>query len=147
VEPFADTFEICQKNLAPYSGRVTALKGAIWSHGGRVSLDPHPEEWANQVKAPDGSETGSAEAFTMTSLIAEAGGFVDLLKLDVEGSEKEIFGSGADEWLPFVRNIVIELHGPDCFERFFAALAPYEYELSNQDMVYCCRNLRPRKGS
>jgi len=144
VEPFAETFEVCEKNLAPYKGRATALKGAIWSHGGRVSLDPQWEDWVNKVRAPAPGETGTAEAITMPSLIATAGGFVDLLKLDVEGSEREIFGPGAKDWLPFVGNIVIELHGADCKERFFEALSPYEYEVSSRDMVYYCRNLRLR---
>lgn len=144
VEPFAETFEVCRKNLAPYASRATALQGAVWSHGGRVSLDPQWEDWVNKVREPAADEAGTAEAFTMPSLIAAAGGFVDLLKLDVEGSEKEIFGPGARDWLPFVRNIVIELHGPECVERFFETLAPYEYDLSNRDMVYSCMNLRPR---
>lgn len=76
------------------------------------------------MQAPVAGETGTAEAFTMKLLIAATGGSVDLLKLDVEGSEREIFGSGAGDWLPFVRNIVIELHGPDCSEIFFRRSPP-----------------------
>jgi FkbM family methyltransferase len=144
VEPFAGTFEVCRKNLAAYGKRATALQGAIWPKEGRVSLDPQAEDCANKVGTPVAGDTATAEAFTMPALIQAAGGFVDLLKLDVEGSELEIFGPGAGEWLPFVRNIVIELHGQDCFDRFFGALDGYDYDLSSHDQVYSCMNLRRR---
>jgi FkbM family methyltransferase len=147
VEPFADTFEVCRKNVTRYAGRVTAIHGAIWPHSGKISLDPQEQEWTNKVRALRDGEKGATEAVTMPSLIAAAGGSVDLLKLDVEGSEKEIFGPSAGEWLRFVRNIVIELHGPDCVERVFEALAPFDYESTHRDMVYCFRNLRVRTSS
>jgi FkbM family methyltransferase len=147
VEPFREAFEVCRKNLASYGARATAVQSAIWAHEGRVGLDPQGEDWINRVCAPAEGQSGTAEAVTMASLVKAAGGSVDLLKLDVEGSEKEIFGPGAREWLPFVRNIVIELHGQDCMDRVFEALAPYDYESSNRDMVYLFRNLRYRSAA
>lgn len=81
----------------------------------------------------------------MASLIARGrGAGVDLLKLDVEGGEREIFGPNSQEWLPSIANIVIELHGPECEARFFEALQPYDYDQTHRDSVYVCRNLRPR---
>ena len=135
VEPFAASVELCWKNLAPYTGRTTVIQGAIWPEEGSVCLDPQDEDWANRVRPAQSGETGSAKALTMKSLIALCGGSLDLLKLDVEGSKKEIFGPGSAEWLPDVRNIVIELHGRDCEERFFAAPEPYDYEMTNRDNV------------
>jgi len=145
VEPFPETFEVCQKNLARFGSRAVAVQGAIWPHAGRVCLDPQGEDWANRVRAEEDGHGSTVEAFTMSSLIAAAGGTVDLFKLDVEGSEKEIFGYGSEEWLPHVRNVIIEVHGPDCKDRVFEALAPYDYELSNHDNVYFCKNLRARR--
>lgn len=147
VEPFQGSADVCRKNLEAYGARATVLEGAIWCDEGSVCLDPQWEDWVNRVRPAAAGETGSAKAFTVPSLIALCGGSVDLLKLDVEGSEKEIFGPGAAEWLPAVRNIVIELHGKDCEERFFNAVAPYEYEMTNCDSVYFLRNLRPKRAS
>ena len=69
-------------------------------------------------------------------------------QLDIEGSEKELFGPSAQDWLPAVRNIVIELHGGDCSDRFFSALEGYDYDLVRSDKealpVVACRNLRAR---
>ncbi len=147
VEPFEDTLNICRKNLAAYKGRAQILPKAIWSQDGYVMLDPKGEEWANQVRSPQAGEAGGVSAVAMSTLVELCGGSVDLLKLDVEGGEKEIFKPGMTSWLSSVRNILIELHDQECIDRFFAAMAPYDYELSNHDRVYCCRNLRLRAAT
>lgn len=146
VEPFPDTFNVCQRNLAPFGDRAVALRAAIWSHAGRVCLEPESEEWLNKVRAADGTEAETAEAVTMNWLVAELGGSVDLLKLDVEGSEKEIFAEDAREWLPAIRNIVVETHGPEHKRRVFDALSEYDYDLASRDNVYFFQNLRAREA-
>ncbi len=69
-------------------------------------------------------------------------GRVDLLKIDIEGAEVELFRDGSTAWLAQVRNIVIELHGGECELAFFRALAPYRYELSRSGELTFCRNIR-----
>ena len=142
VEPNPANFEILVKNLAPYAKRVTLLRGAIWKSNGRLHLELRQEEWATRVRADEGDQSGSVEAFTLPALIAYGNGTVDLLKLDIEGSEREIFGLEAQQWLPSVRNIAIELHGKECADRFFDALRGYEYDLHKHRFVVVCRNLR-----
>lgn len=149
VEPFAGSFEICCQNLEPYGTRATAIQGAIWPEEGSLCLDRGRSDTTNRVRSAAAGETGSTKTLTMKSLISLIGGSVDLLKLDVEGSEKEIFGPCAAEWLPGVRNIIIELRGKHCEDRFFGALAPFEYEISHRNsaggMVCFLRNLRPKR--
>jgi FkbM family methyltransferase len=144
VEPDAETLKVCQKNLAPYGDRVTSVHGAIWSHSGTLCLEPAALEFSTSVRAASAGENASVQAFTVPSLIAMGGSVVDLLKLDVERAELEIFGPSAQGWLSSANNIAIELHGPDCVDCFFSAMEPYEYAMSNRDNVYVCRNIRPR---
>lgn len=127
VEPDPANLELCRLNLAPYGDRVVLIHGAIWKSEGRLTLETGRQEWVSSVRD---DPSGSIEAFTMPSLIAKAGGRVDLLKLDIEGGESAIFGPNASEWLPSIRNIAIELHGEDHKARFFAALADYRFDLS-----------------
>jgi FkbM family methyltransferase len=145
VEPSPANFEILRKNLAPYAERVTLIQGAIWKNSGRLLLEPGQEEWGTSVRSTDGDESGSVEAFTLPELMAYGNGGVDLLKLDIEGSESEVFGPEAQQWLPAVRNIAIELHSKQCADRFFGALAGYQFDLRkhHKDNVIVCRNLRP----
>lgn len=146
VEPSPANFEILRKNLAPYGKRVTLIQGAIWKGSGRLILESGGEEWRTSVRAEDRDQKGSVEAFTLPTLIAYGNGTVDLLKLDIEGSESEVFGPEAQQWLPGVRNIAIEVHSKQCADRFFSALAGYQYELRKhrKDNVIICRNLRPQ---
>jgi FkbM family methyltransferase len=127
VEPGDANLEMCRLNLEPYGNRVTLVHGAIWKSGGRLSFEMGDQEWLGQVRE---DQSGSVAALTMASLIARGSGQVDLLKLDIEGSEREIFGPDAHEWLPRIRNIAIELHGDDRKDQFFAALDEYRYDLS-----------------
>jgi FkbM family methyltransferase len=145
VEPHPGNFELLRQNLSPYAPRVTLIQGAIWKSGGHLDLDLGQEEWRTSVRAASDGRSGSVEAFPLTALLAHGNGKVDLLKLDIEGSESEIFGPEAQEWLPTIQNIAIELHSKLCSDRFFGALKGYEYELRqhHKDNVVICRNIRP----
>jgi FkbM family methyltransferase len=145
VEPDPGNFEICSRNLGPYKDRARVVHGAIWSAAGKLTLaSRNGEDWTKCVHAPGTGDVPTVDAFTMTSLIADE--TVDLLKLDVEGAEREIFSANAERWLPSVRNVVIELHGGDCEASFFGALSRYQYDLirsgKNALPVLACRNLR-----
>jgi len=152
VEPDPANLELCRMNLAPYGNRVTLIHGAIWKSGGRLTLEMGRQEWLSRVRD---DQSGSIEAFTIPSLMEHGDGKIDLLKLDIEGSEGEVFGPDAREWLPRVRNIAIELHGEENKARFLAALIGYRYDLSlhrtwtdsasgSSDSCYLaiCQNLR-----
>jgi hypothetical protein len=52
---------------------------------------------------------------------------IDILKIDIEGSEGVLFSGDTDEWLPRVRNICIETHDSECAEAVVRALAPYRH--------------------
>lgn len=127
VEPDPANLELCHMNLEPYGERATVIHGAIWKSAGRLTLKTGKESWGSSV---GDDQSGSVEAFTLPALIAFGDGKVDLLKLDIEGSKSEVFGPNAQEWLPRVRNIAIELHGEDRKDHFFAALRGYRYDLS-----------------
>jgi hypothetical protein len=87
--------------------------------------------WATQVKEPGISEAANVEAWDMPSLIDLCpAGRVDLLKIDIEGSERALFSSGTKEWLDRVRMVCIEVHGAECQEAVSSALAAYEFSAS-----------------
>ena len=151
IEPDPANFDLCRQNLAPYEDRATVIQGAIWKKEGHLALEPNEQEWLVRVRD---DRPGSVRAVTMSSLMADASQ-VDILKLDIEGAEGEVFASGAPEWLSRVRNIAIELHGERNKAAFFDALKGYRYELSmhctwsdpagpaGNCYLAICRNLNP----
>jgi FkbM family methyltransferase len=150
VEPDPSNFALCRSNLEPYGNRARVLCGAVWSHPGQLALSRGTfgdgREWASQVVEP--SETSGVPAVQGWDVpgllrLVEAES-IDLLKVDIEGSEVNVFGPESSSWLPKVRNICIELHGPRCDEAFFRALESFDYEQSRSGELTICTNLRPR---
>jgi hypothetical protein len=67
---------------------------------------------------------------------------IDILKLDIEGAELEIF-SGPCEWLSKVAILLIELHdrvAPGCSLTFYSALARYDFTEIKRGLTYAFVN-------
>ncbi len=128
VEPDAGNMVVCRRNLAPYGDRVRYVQAGVWSSSEPMVVERGAfrdnAEWSFQVRPARPGEPPDFQAKTVGDLIAEAGfPRVDLLKVDIEAAETEVFRRGADAWLPQVRTLVVELHGPDCEAAVSAALA------------------------
>ena len=150
VEPAEQNVLVCRRNLAPYGSRAMVLYGAAWSECTKLSLSEEifgdGLDWSMQVQRPASAENASIPSWDPGTLIRMSGREeVDLLKVDIERAELEVFGPASREWLPKVRNICIELHGRDCEERFFAALVDFDYELTYSGELTICRNLQLRQ--
>ena len=153
VEPDPANFKICSKNLAPYGNRAQVVPGAVWSKKCELVLSRGTfgdgREWASQVHESDGKGAQpTVEAWDVPSLMRLAGSdYVDLLKIDIEGSELELFGNNSSLWLPKVRNICIELHGDDCTAMFLNALKEFDYDLGVSGELTICRNIQLKQAS
>ncbi|HWF10626.1 MAG TPA: FkbM family methyltransferase [Bryobacteraceae bacterium] len=147
VEPDPRNYEACTRNLAPYGGRVQTLLGAVWTKQSRLTL-VHGNwcggrEWGTRVgEAPAGSDA-NVEAWDIGSLLDMAQvEEADLVKIDIEGSEAEVFAAETARWLPRIRNLCIELHDEKCREIFFRAMAGFDYELEEHGEYTFCFDLR-----
>jgi FkbM family methyltransferase len=111
IEPERSNFALLSRNVAPYPA-ITPLCAALWSRDGEIGLGhPSPAEEAH-LKWAFVTREGSDErvrAVTLGTLMKEMKmSSVDLLKIDIEGAEKEVFE--ACDWIDAVRCIMIELH-------------------------------------
>ena len=119
------------RNAAPYR-QVQPLLAGLWSHMTELFVEnPQSAAWAfratDRAPAGDGpARSGGVRAMTVSSILAEFGvAEIDVLKVDIEGGEREVFGATASAWLPRVRCIVIELHDrlvPGCAAAVASAL-------------------------
>jgi FkbM family methyltransferase len=149
VEPDPANYRICQQNLAPYGQRVTLLNSALWSHPTglvRLGTGLTMEAAAMVRKAADG-EKPDLMAVDVPSLIEMSHEpVVDLLKLDIEGAESEVFRAGTQAWLRQVKNLVIEIHGPECEGIFLAAMQSFDYECINSGELTICLNITEKQA-
>ncbi|HEV3386583.1 MAG TPA: FkbM family methyltransferase [Gemmata sp.] len=152
VEPDPGNMAVCRRNLAPFGKQVTFVQAGVWSSTGPLVVERGQfgdgAEWSFQVRPAQSGEPDQISAFTIADLMA-AGGFarIDLLKVDIEAAEKEVFGPGSQEWLQLTRNLVIELHGPECERVVAAALSGFVSGIAHCGELTLYGNITPRDGS
>lgn len=118
-------FELLKRNVAEYPNVIPVQKG-LWGARGRLSIDnPGDETWAFRAREAAVGVPG-VEAVGVVDILEEFGlEELDLLKVDIEGGEKELFSSNVEPWIDRVRVIVVELHDrfrPGCREAVLSAL-------------------------
>jgi FkbM family methyltransferase len=146
VEPSQANFELLLENTADFRN-IHAVRAALWTHSGTVTLsDPGCDAWGLRVGDSTAAETQPAgevvPAVTVPDLIARFGlDRIDLLKVDIEGSEKEIFADSR-AWIDQVDAICLELHDrfkPGCSRSFFAAVGDFPVEAWRGEHVLVLR--------
>jgi FkbM family methyltransferase len=107
LEPEPANFAALLRNTAPYK-KITAIQAALWREDGEVTIgasNAHPKG-AFQIVENGGLRV---RAITLETVMGETGiHSIDLLKVDIEGAEKELFESCS--WIRNVGVIAIELH-------------------------------------
>jgi FkbM family methyltransferase len=107
IEPEPSNFAALLRNVASYP-TIVPIQAALWRESGEVCLgasNAHPKG-AFHVIAKGSTQV---RATTMDAIMDETGiCSIDLLKVDIEGAEAEVFESCP--WIEKVRVIAIELH-------------------------------------
>ena len=115
IEPNRENCALFDKNCAPYPN-VELVRGALWSSDTALVIEnPDARSHAFRVvEVPASPPTaGSFKGFTVADILARSGEKqVDLLKLDIEGSEEQLFASNYEGWIRSVQRMMVETHGP-----------------------------------
>lgn len=113
VEPDADNFAILKRNCSSLRSIQMVQKG-IWGTPCRLRVRPGStkEAWALQFEPVNGESGGGIPAESIPTLLAQfPDGNCDLLKLDIEGAETNVFQQSDLSWIDKVSVILIETHG------------------------------------
>lgn len=118
IEPDRTNFAVLKNNLIAYPS-VHAIQAAVWSRHEMLSLQTGSEAWSSRVGPASDGDVQLVGGITLDEVLARTNATeLDLLKLDVEGAECELFTNPGD-WLKQTRIIVAELHDriiPGCSE-------------------------------
>jgi FkbM family methyltransferase len=107
IEPALPNFRILEKNCRLFP-QITPIHAAIWDDAGVVYLNNPRGDWSTRVS--DDPRGAAVSALTMPALMAEFQlDHIDILKVDAEGAECEIFANARD-WIDAVEFVCIELH-------------------------------------
>lgn len=125
IEPDANNVEIIKRNTSKYDNIYIENFG-LWNKDVRLKITDKYNlgKWGLIVE--EDSENGTVMALSIPTIMKKYQlSQIDLLKLDIETSEKQLFKAGYEEWLPKVKMIIIELHDwleQDCSRPFLEAI-------------------------
>jgi FkbM family methyltransferase len=120
LEPDAENARFAQENMARYGNRLTFLKKGLWSRPCKLKV--RGAEMGAHVEETDG-EVYDVEGIDVPTIIRQFGiERIDILKIDIEGAEREVF-AGSLEWLPLVDRILLECHGKEIEEEIVKRLS------------------------
>ena len=146
IEPESSNFALLCRNVAHYSN-VIPIRAAVWHKPAVLSTaNPDSESWSFRMKQASSKEYCLALGLTLDEILAWCGiSDIDILKLDIEGSEKEIFATArSSEWINRVKEIVVELHDrvvPGCTEALEDAIRDHAFSLSTSGECMVMRRL------
>lgn len=131
VEPESSNFEILKKNTNTLSD-IHLYKAGIWNKSTNLLIeDKGYGHYGYTVKEIQEATNDSIPAIGISEIMNELNvEKIDILKIDIEGSEKELFEKNYENWLPKVKILIIELHDrmkPECAKTVFKALIKYNF--------------------
>lgn len=134
LEPNPESRALAEQNLAPYGARAKILPLALTATGTPVRFSG--EQTGARVSNSEGIEVQSTTIGMLLEQIPE--GRIDILKLDIEGAEGEIFSLSPDKWLDRIGFIVVETHGPAITKTVLDTLALNGWSVKHYRNLYYC---------
>ncbi len=144
IEPEASNFQLLAENTRRYPN-VVPIQAALWNRKSTLAIEnPEDDMWAFRVAEASERVVGGVDALTVSDLMTIVKrDRIDLLKLNIEGGEKELFEEGFEPWLGKVRTIMIELHDrfkEGCSTAYYAATSGYGFVHSQEGNLVVSMN-------
>lgn len=128
VEPVRENIETLKLNFAAAGmTNFKVIEGGVWNEDRLLALNDtfrDGKEWSFNLRETDSSEN-SIQAYSLLKIVNDFNEPVDILKIDVEGTEKVLFADAAytDKFLSKVKCIAMEIHDEfNCREQIYHAL-------------------------
>ena len=148
IEPEQSNFEILLENTAPYAN-IHAVQAALWNRNEEIDLlDPGLGKWGFMTGSGDVADQLPASAhhrvqgMTIDRIMRD---FkferIDILKVDIEGAEREVF-SDTTAWIDKVDGIIVELHEhmkKGCEQSFEQGARGFKHRWLQGENVYLTR--------
>jgi len=133
VEPERGNYEQLVKNTAAYPD-IHCLHAGIWNKTAYLKIkDVGLGNWGFITEEVDQEGEDTVKAISINKIMEQFGlDKIDVLKIDIESSEKELFEKNYELWVPRVNVIIMELHDKmkkGCSMSFFKAMQNYKYSM------------------
>lgn len=137
IEPDQENYELALKNISNYPN-ITLIKGALWHKEADLKIEAGQEdgfvvreinESCNNLRSENVTKGVSIDHILRTYDMPH----IDFLKMNIEGSEKEIFSENFQLWLPKTKAMLIELHdgkNAGCSKAVFQTVNQYDFAVA-----------------
>lgn len=138
LEPNPESRAVAELNLTPYGDRITLIPAALSTTVGTVTFGG--VEMGAQISGQGDFEVSTT---TLPVLLSEIpGGYIDILKMDIEGAELDILSDEVSDWLLHVGLLIIETHSPEITAKLKEVMASHNWQVLRYRNLYYCK----RKG-
>jgi FkbM family methyltransferase len=135
LEPDPSNFKLLEINTARYP-QIKPMNVALWNKNKQINLfysgGGHCGFRTLEENFGALPHCGGVRAVTLDALMQSLGvEFIDVLKVDIEGAEREVF-QNSSKWIGQVGVLMVELHDfwqPGCSEAFYAATKGFRPEI------------------
>jgi FkbM family methyltransferase len=144
VEPDPGNYSILKTNAGQDKDYIETLPKGLWSSDTSLRILPGPTNEGFSVHPAKPGEAADLEAVTMNTILAQVGGEIDVLKMDIEGAEYEVFSHNT-AWVEHVKAFIFECpdrdHPGAAFQIFRAfAHLPFDTFVSGENIVLIRRD-------
>lgn len=137
LEPDKENYEFALRNTKPYPN-ISVVNAALWNRETELSIEAGQEDGfvVREITVEDteirkeNRTIGMSVDFILNDCNVTE---IDFLKLNVEGSEREIFSKNYKSWMQNTKAILVELHdgkNPGCSKAVFKAASHYDFAVA-----------------
>ena len=128
LEPEESNYNVLISNIKNYS-KIIPLQKGLWHENTKLFIDNIDDnKWSFELTTVKKENDTTITTCTVDELIKKYGQ-IDMLKMDIEGAEKEVFSNSTD-WLSSVKMLIVETHDskkPGCSQSLFNAVARHNF--------------------
>lgn len=146
IEPDLENYELTLLNTKNYRN-IHVIHAGLWHKNAKLQIEAGQEdgfvvrEISNETTV---NEQNQSDGISLDEILSRfKQNQIDFLKMNIEGSEKEVFSFNYQNWLPKTRCMLIELHdgkNKGCAKAVFNAINQYQFavaETANYGIVFC----------
>ncbi|UPQ78464.1 FkbM family methyltransferase [Flavobacterium azooxidireducens] len=142
IEPDPENFELLKTNISCYND-IFCENSGLWNKDTKLKVYDKYNSGKWGLVVEEDIEKGSISAISMDTLFEKYSlNEVDVVKIDIETSERQLFSTNFEKWLPKNKIVLIELHDwidEGCSEPFFKAInksfSSYHYSTNGENVI------------